>query len=201
MSKDEHQEDATPRPRDTAIKVVLDLIPYVGGALSTLYDDHLQRRRERATETIVETLDQLDDPEELIRRLRSDEIYADAFVESIEAASKSSVAAKRRAFARILAEGLEEVPEELDETLLLVQVLKDLDLIHLRTLHRIGEFDSPRLRSLVVATPEPVFAVLRRHGLLEEGTTYDGHVAIEGLSNFGVKLLRYIEDAGSVPPE
>lgn len=191
-----------PTRPETAIKAALALIPVVGGALSVVADDHIARRRARVEEMVTEAVSHLDDDgTELVERVGSDEEFADMFFKAIRGASESHVEAKRKAFARLLAEGAGEAPGELDEISLMVDALRELELVHLRTLKRLANYEHPgRLRSLVQATPDPVFAALRRNGLLQEEEQYDG-TEITGISEFGTRLLAYVEAAGPIPPE
>jgi len=56
---------------------------------------------------------------------------------------------------------------ELDESQLLIKVLADLELPHLRALQRISRMEQTGLlTSLLQATPAPVLAALIRHGLV-----------------------------------
>jgi hypothetical protein len=188
--------------KETAIKAALDLIPYAGGAIATIYDDHMERRRERAKTTVAEAVDWLNgDEERLVTRLRNDEEFADLFFGALRAAAATSIEAKRRVLARALAEGVEEGEGELDEIKLLVAAVEGLELIHFRTLKRIESFASTgQLESLIAATPVPVFASLISYGLVEESDGYNGPQVL-GLTDFGERVLHFVQDAGGIPPE
>jgi len=192
-----------PSPAETAVKVALDLIPFVGGALSTIVEDHLERRRLRVRLTVEDAVDRLGgDETKLLDRLKADEDFADLFLEAVNAAAGTSLDAKRRAFAQALADGTQEAEGELDEVRLLIRVIDDLDLIHLRTMKRIDDSRGDgRLKSLITATPEPVMATLRRNGVVEESSTWDGPDVVTGLNRFGERVLQYVEEAGEIPPE
>lgn len=191
-----------PTRPETAIKAALALIPVVGGALSVVADDHMARRRARVEEMVTDAVAYLDgDGTELVERVGSDEEFADMFFTAVQGASESHVEAKRKAFARLLAEGVGEDPGELDVISLMINALSELELIHLRTLQRLSKLEhTGRLRSMIAATPDPVFAALRRNGLLKEEEQYD-ETEITGISDFGARLLAYVEAAGEIPPE
>lgn len=192
---------APSRP-ETGIKAALALIPVIGGALAVVADDHMDRRRARVEQMVTEAVALLpDNGEGLVQRVRDDEEFADLFFTAVRGASETHVEAKRRTFARLLADGMDEAQGELDEIALMMQAVEELDLMHLRTLKRLATFTHPgQLRSLVAATPEPVFAGLRRHGLLKEEEQYDG-TEVTGVSNFGQQLLTYVEQSGPIPAE
>lgn len=203
MSDDKRADsNLAPTATETSVKAVLALVPVVGGALAVVVDDHMDRRRLRLQETVEETVRQLgDDGAGFVKRLNEDEEFADLFFKALQSAAETHVEVKRKALAKLLAEGVGEAEGELDEIALTLGALEDLELIHLRTLQRIEIFAKDgRLKSLVAATPEPVLAALRRHGLIVEEDTYNGS-ALKGLSDFGARLLSYVLSAGPVPPE
>lgn len=205
MEHDETAIEPVPSRAETTIKAILNLVPWVGGSIATVYEDYMDRRRERLRHTVTAAAERLGDDgaHRLVDRLSSDERFADLFWGAIEEASKSAVEAKRAAIGHALADASGESETEIDEYTLLVEALSDLDLPHLRTLQRINRFEQDRsmMNSLVSATPDPVLAALVRHGLIIENEAYDGR-EVGGLSSFGVRLLRYVEGSGAtLPPE
>lgn len=202
MTTAPEQPRGSPSKNETAIKAVLELVPFVGGAIATIFGDHMERRRGRIQETAAAAVDRVGgDADRITDRLKSDERFADIFFDGLAAASRSSIEAKRVAIGHALGDAaMGEGELELDESQLLLKAMADLELPHLRALQRISRMEQTELMaSLLQATPPPVLAALIRHGLVIQGA-YDG-LAIEGVTDFGNRLLEFVEGAGSIPPE
>jgi hypothetical protein len=204
-----------PSRSQTTIKVALNLVPYVGGALATIYEDWLSRRRasvERVAEVTLANYGKSD--EEFVRRLREDVRLASLFVTALEAAAATAVEAKVTALGLLLADAASTThARTFDEKELMVLALADLEWPHVRALRELAEYPSdaelyaelrsenvnavnedPRRREriqLVESLPRPVVAALVRHGLVSENAGYGLYV--EGTTPFGRALLDYLE--------
>lgn len=204
-----------PSRAQTAIKVALNLVPYVGGALATIYEDWLGRRRarvERIAEVALAHYAKSD--EDFVRRLSEDPRLASLFVTALEAAAATAVEEKVTALGLLLADAASTADTRtFDEKELMVLALADLEWPHVRALRELAEYPSDAELSaelgsenvsavnedtrrrertqLVASLPRPVVAALVRHGLVSENAGYGFYV--EGITPFGRSLLDYLE--------
>jgi hypothetical protein len=206
----------TPPSRgETAIKVALDLVPWVGQALAVIYEDTQARRKARvetmANEAIARYPDGYDG---FVQRLTDDQRLAEHFVRLAESAARSSMEEKAIAFGMLLADTAAAANEdEFDRLELLGFALADLESPHIRALHRLSQYPSDddligelgsvqslndsdarkdRLR-FTQSLPAPVTSTLLSHGLVEQKSDYGLFIA--GLTGFGRQLLAYIREA------
>lgn len=105
----------------------------------------------------------------------------------------------------------------IDETELMMAVIRDLEGPHFRVLAELERGDvhvAPDQRveaalGVLGSCPPPVKAALVRHGLLDTVLAYEGHEVLAGLNEFGRKILEHLRSAqgeaegeeGHRPPE
>ena len=215
LMPDDEKRATQPTRTDTAVKAALNLVPWVGGSLAVLYEDVLARRRSR--------LDAFADAafgtypgsaEDLIGRMKVDSRIAELFLQSAEAAMRTSVDAKAVALGRILADAATATSEdETDKAELLSLALVDMELPHVRALAALAAYpsdaelyaehgkdeherintDERRIARFqtVKNTPAPVLSALVRHGLVSQESGYG--LYIDGVTDFGRELLMYLE--------
>lgn len=179
-------------------------VPVVGGSLSQIAGDEMQRRRERATE-FATVIGELTEPHRPLDRLLDDEGFGLLLVAALEAAMRTLIQEKRRALARVVANAAND-GAVVDQSHHLVRALRDLEGPELKTLARLskGQRDAERdgvdvtqrLAELSGRTPAPVLAALVRHGAVQIGETADGLQA-RRVTAFGIDLLAFVrEDDG-----
>lgn len=97
----------TPKGSETAIKAALSLVPYAGGALSTLYADVVERRRSRVQMLAQRAFYSYPGTnEEFVEQLRSHDRLTELFGVAVEAASRSARYDKIAALSQLLAEAV-----------------------------------------------------------------------------------------------
>lgn len=215
-----------PTRTDTAVKAALNLVPLVGGSLAVLYEDVMARRRSRLNafaDSAFSTYPGSTD--DFVRRIAEDSRLAELFLESAEAATRTSVDEKAAALGQILAEAaMATSDDETDRAELLTLALMDLERPHVRALAALAEHPSDaelyvehgedeheqvnaderrmaRFRT-VAAISAPVMSALVRHGLVSQASGYG--LYIEGVTGFGRELLTYLESQAmstARPPE
>ncbi|MCP4968393.1 MAG: hypothetical protein GY926_24565 [bacterium] len=199
---------------DTAVKAALSLVPYLGGALSIVYEDVRERRQERLQSFAESSFERYaGSPDELIERLSEDENLADLFIRSAESAATSLSNEKAVALGRLLADRASTSTDQpVDELELLTLALLDLEWPHIRGLSEMARFpsdaelemenDSDQKKVSADARraerfealgelPKPVVAALVRHALLGQESGYGLYV--DGVTDFGRTLLSYLE--------
>ncbi len=221
---DDRTPDSGPTRTDTAVKAALNLVPIVGGSLAVLYEDVMARRRSRLntfTESAFSTYPGSAD--DFVRRIAEDSRLAELFLESAEAATRTSVDEKATALGQILAEAATATSDdETDRAELLTIALLGLERPHVRALAALADYPSDAELYLehgagqheqvnaderrkarfgtVAAISAPVMSALVRHGLVSQASGYG--LYIEGVTDFGRELLAYLEGrAMSTAPE
>lgn len=189
------------------VAVGLELVPVVGGALSTLAQAALERRRARVSEAGGIALDTVDDVDLFVQRVRDDERLADWLVRVSDAASRTTMRAKRRALGRALGRAVKDAARvDLEE--LFVAALEDLDVIHVRALaHMISvedgiDWDTDQgiaevafeSSELIASWPAPVRATLERHGCIDVNPPRQERTGWS--TDFGRALIDYLRDDG-----
>lgn len=192
---------------DTLAKVALQLLPYVGPPLETIYDDVRARQAEKARRTVSE-IAELCGTELLLRRLNENPEIEAMFVAAVDSALRTGLERKRRYLARVVANAVLD-DAKVDESELIVQALRDLDGPHLRTLERIrhaedtadrdprwgistrSEARSGAVREAGDLESAPVIAVLIRTGTVIQGAVPGDRdrLGINSVSPFGRALL------------
>lgn len=194
------------------MKAVLRAIPYIGSSLSIIFEDTRARHVARAA-AVVEEIAEATGVDRLSERLAKDEEVEVLFFEGVEIAVRSSLAAKRRLLARVVAKAVLD-DAEVEPGQLLVQAFRDLDAPQVRALTRLrnvedtaqavevnGESNDAcgaRIREAVLeagrAEPIPILATLIRTGVAYPATLVGGGVAAYGLTEFGRGLLADLEN-------
>jgi hypothetical protein len=114
------------RGHEVALLAILELIPGVGGAVATIVDGILDRRRERGRDFGAQVLGEVV-PEELLSRLRADYRFGDLFVAALERVAVTGWKEKREAMGRVVVQALNGDDAGLDESERLLTSLHELD--------------------------------------------------------------------------
>lgn len=199
---------------ETGIKAALRAIPYAGSSLSVIFEDSRARHGARVARFAEDVIE--DTPvERLKQRMEDDERIEIIFLEGVELAVRSGLAAKRRLLARVVARAADN-DDEVETAQLLLQVLRDLDSPHLGALKRIcdagdataaevppdedGEQQHARVSEAVMAAganeAAPVRAALVRTGVAHSATLTGGGLEIYRVTDFGRTLLADLEQIG-----
>jgi hypothetical protein len=198
---------------ETAVRIGLSLVPYVGGAVQVLFEDvrsHIEARAARTMQEIVEETGF----ERLTERLASDPEVEALFVQGLDAATRTGYEAKRRLLARLISAAVLD-DTKVDDSLLYVLALRSLEAPHVRALEAMWratqsakDGDSGLTRTERVAAETEairqatsglswaICAALAREGLVASrgtwsaagGRTFD---AFE-VTSFGIDLLEHI---------
>jgi hypothetical protein len=189
----DHRADA-PSWSETIVKSGLSAVPLVGGVLATIVSDVSARHRGRVTEYAKEVIAAVGNDDLVVQRLRTNEELTDIFTVGAIAASRSSLENKRRAMARVVSEAIRD-DAKIDLSGLLMPALADLDRPHFAVLSRIaaGGSDEKAARAAADTAPDPVVAGLIRWGAVKTVGTFDGGLAVTGVTPFGERLLSYVE--------
>lgn len=195
-----------PSHGETIAKAALAAIPYVGGSLAIVYEDVRDRHLARVR-GVVEDIDARAGTETLEARLRDSEVVEVLFLEGVEAASRTGLAAKRRLLAKVIANAVRD-EAAVDTSQLIVGALKELDSPHLAALTRLchAEDSSPgepadtegndTTIDLSRREPVPVIAALIRTGTVLPATLVGGGVAVYRVADFGRTLLADLTSEG-----
>ncbi len=196
-------EDIEPRSRsvpgwsETLVKAGLAAIPYVGGTLATIVADVAARHRERVTDLGNYAITEAGGPERFLQGVRGDERIADMLVSAAFAASETAVKDKRRAMGRVIGQAARD-EALIDESQVLLRVLIDLDAPEFHVLGQVAvkDGDQDAVRAVADAASPPVTSALVRNGVVETVGTYDGGLAIVGLTPFGRTLVHFVGASG-----
>ncbi len=141
---DEEIPPSGPTRTDTAVKAALNLVPFVGGSLAVLYEDVMARRRSRLDAFADAAFAHYSGSDsDFVGRIAADGRLAELFLQSAEAATKTSVREKATALGRILAEAATATSDgETDRAELLALALMDLEGPHVRALAAVATFSS-----------------------------------------------------------
>ncbi|MFA9430962.1 hypothetical protein [Egicoccus sp. AB-alg2] len=186
---------------ETAVKAALSLVPGIGGALATIVGDELDRRRQSGRETAEFIIKGVADGDVLLQRLREHEQLSSIFAAAVEAGMRTTLREKRRAMAVAVSRAV--LDEALvDEAQLIVAVLSDLDVPHLRALEefrrRVDAADPTRtiahhrsIESQTSGLSSPIEAALVRHGCIYSQSTavLGGGITHWGVTYFGRMVL------------
>ncbi|MFA9444454.1 hypothetical protein [Egicoccus sp. AB-alg6-2] len=199
------------RPRDeTALKAALSLVPFVGGALATVFGDEMDRRRERARETASVVAESVD-AGELVSRLEEDQRLAALFAQAVESGARTTLREKRRAMADAVSRAVLDTAR-VDEGQLIIAALSDLDVPHLRELEAFrrradaAEPDRQDAAARMIETStsgmiSPIEAALMRHGCIWSTSlsVLGGSTTHWGVTGFGRALLDELQgdDSGA----
>jgi hypothetical protein len=131
----------------------------------------------------------------LLKRARDDERVRDLFAEAMEAAARTRVAAKRRAFGLALARGyLLTDDASIDEERFIVRTLDELEMPHLHALTLVATNPEAYVRELLSTfgdQAEPIENLLSRNGLLKQYDAYGGQF-FQGPSAYGLRVWTYV---------
>jgi len=202
-------DDATPSWAETAKRVTLAAIPYVGGALQVVYEDVRARRADKAADTITDIINATGE-KALVQRLAEDPVAEALFVNAVDAAVRTGLEAKRRVLARAVAQAVTD-EARLDEGLLITDVLAHLDAPHVKALKRMAvEWEEVLHKNLEDVNwgqsevwetlPEVIRAALVRTGTAKPPrntfTAVKGPNRQTGISDFGLELVKLLEAEG-----
>ena len=209
--------DEAPMAPETVTRMLIAAIPWAGGSALVAYDEHarfrdlkeeIARRGEIAGEEQIGRITRLASEERLLVRLRDDPLLEALFVNSVDAALRTGLEAKRQLLARVVAEAVLD-DAKLDESQLISETLADLDVPHIRALMQMrdewqseGEHDEvnfgtstayaqahPSIRATLVRT-----ATARSAGSTR--TARNGRHRQSGITEFGLTLIAALEAEG-----
>lgn len=196
---------------ETAVLAGLALIPGVGGSLAVVAERTARRTRENIAEAGQAALSEAGDANAFIEGLRTDERLGYLFLSACEGAARTALAQKRRLLGILVGRAVHD-DAQVDESELMLTVLRDLEGPHVRALSELGDLppwpsdgsadESDRRTEVIHATrdilanyPAPVAATLLRSGVVRDVEGYDRNYPA-GLNSFGEKLLADLRDAG-----
>lgn len=195
MDKGSESSAAAPPWTSTALRAGIAGIPFVGSSLEVLVTDTIARRQARVTETGASARDFVGDDETFVARLKADERLSVMLVEASETACGTRLRAKRIAMGRVVGQAIRD-DALIEESQLLFLALRDLDAPHFRLLAEIEGVEDIEEFGLV---QEPMRSALMRHGVVESVVNYGGGIVVAGVSDFGRRLLAFVEEAESEP--
>jgi len=200
-------------PEVQAAAVALGVLPVFLDYLS----DVPRRAWRRVKVATDEATDRLGDAEELLRRIRSDDLLLWQFDTTVEAAASASTEQKARALGRALAEGaLADNDAGRVQAALMTRIISDVEPIDLRVLAGFSDLRHGRnvppdaendrdgnpaylwLEDVAqVAGLDPVLvvaplSVLLRHGLIDEGVISANRGSAWCITDLGDRLLDYL---------
>ncbi|CML55875.1 secreted protein [Mycobacterium tuberculosis] len=211
-----------PRPVfAVVISAGLSAIPMVGGPLQTVFDAIEERTRHRAETTTREICESVGGADTVLSRIEKNPELEPLLSQAIEAATRTSMEAKRRLLAQAAAAALED-DQKVEPASLIVATLSQLEPVHIHALVRLAKAakSSPDqdeiqrrevMRAASKVEPVPVLAALIQTGVAIATTTVwhgngtgtpaeeSGHILIHDVSDFGHRLLAYLRaaDAGA----
>ncbi|OBK30139.1 hypothetical protein A5659_03605 [Mycobacterium sp. 1165196.3] len=177
------------------ISAGLSLVPYVGGALSTVYDAVDERRRYRIESTAREIAAAVGE-ERMLARLTEDPRLEPLIGNALDAAARTGFEAKRRLLGRAVANALLD-EAAVDLGVLKVAALSQLEPVHVRALvalelavERCEDNSRGPVEEFNKAQPVPIHATLQNTGVVMPATGYFGTgIGAYDLSPFGRELL------------
>ncbi|KRT44294.1 hypothetical protein EI32_3944 [Mycobacterium tuberculosis] len=203
------------------ISAGLSAIPMVGGPLQTVFDAIEERTRHRAETTTREICESVGGADTVLSRIDKNPELEPLLSQAIEAATRTSMEAKRRLLAQAAAAALED-DQKVEPASLIVATLSQLEPVHIHALVRLAKAakSSPDqdeiqrrevMRAASKVEPVPVLAALIQTGVAIATTTVwhgngtgtpaeeSGHILIHDVSDFGHRLLAYLRaaDAGA----
>lgn len=194
-----------PRPVfAVVISAGLSAIPMVGGPLQTVFDAIEERTRHRAETTTREICESVGGADTVLSRIDKNPELEPLLSQAIEAATRTSMEAKRRLLAQAAAAALED-DQKVEPASLIVATLSQLEPVHIHALVRLAKAakSSPDqdeiqrrevMRAASKVEPVPVLAALIQTGVAIATTNL-----IHDVSDFGHRLLAYLRaaDAGA----
>lgn len=133
--------NSTERWGEVAVVAGLSLVPVIGGPLSVLAEELLERRSQRVAQLGSHVLAD-HDADDVIARLRDDERFGELFVRAAESVAVTWWAPKRVAMGRAVRAVLEGDGAEVDENEMLLLALERLEAPHFGALARLTEMEA-----------------------------------------------------------
>lgn len=212
-------------PRSVVAVVIsagLSAIPVVGGPVQTVFDAIEERTRYRAEITVREIYDHVGG-ETLLSRIDENPELETLLTQVVEAATRTSMKAKRRLLARA-ANAAFDNNEMIDPATLMVSALALLEPVHIRALAALARAAtsaqdledrqrSETMEAASLAQPVPVLAALIQTGAVLAKTMIwggdglgspaetTGHILIHDVSGFGYNLLVQLDDVAEEDAE
>lgn len=171
-----------PRPVfAVVISAGLSAIPMVGGPLQTVFDAIEERTRHRAETTTREICESVGGADTVLSRIDKNPELEPLLSQAIEAATRTSMEAKRRLLAQAAAAALED-DQKVEPASLIVATLSQLEPVHIHALVRLAKAakSSPDqdeiqrrevMRAASKVEPVPVLAALIQTGVAIATTT------------------------------
>jgi hypothetical protein len=177
--------------------------------------EYAQARRRASASAFDEALAQEagDQLGPLLEAAMQDERFLALFAVAVQSALRATSDAQARAIGRALASGLmSEDDTAVDIAGVIIPVVADLEMVHVRALHALLEASEQATFPDVYAAfralfgsgsdaiVQPILAKLLQHGLIEMGGTIGGATKYERVSSFGRQVLDHYRMLGADPP-
>jgi hypothetical protein len=211
--------DVMNEPRSAVVVVIsagLSAIPVVGGPIQTLFDAFEERVRHRAETTANEICEKAGGVGAVLSRIDENPELETLVTQAIEAATRTTMEAKRRLLARAAVAALND-DQKVEPAAMIVSTLSVLEPVHIHALARLAEAakssqqdESERsavMRAASGAEAVPVLAALVQTGVVLTSTMIaqgdgtiipaerSGHILIYDVTGFGYLLLAYLRTA------
>lgn len=163
-------------------KLLMGLIPVVGGPIAGYLQDRRDRNAKRAAEFQTAMFEESRlSPQEILQRIAEDERLEELFWSAVRKALQTSARSKRRAYARIMAGGLDDA--RIEDTQFYLRVLDDIEPAEI-TLMRVASTKSDLLR--------PDATDLRSHELPAIDVATESEIKAQLVEEYGEVLFDYL---------
>lgn len=177
MSQDQNSVE---RWSGVAVVAGLSLVPVVGGPLSIVAEELVERRARRSAQLGSDLLED-HDADAVISRLRDDERFGELFVRAAESVAVTWWAPKRVAMGKVVRAVLEGDDATVDENELLLLALERLDAPHFGALARVVKLERELGENSAGLNPEdvpglspPVLSALVSVGAIDQRSGWGG---------------------------
>lgn len=179
-------------------QVAANLIPVVGGAFAAAlgYAQELDRwRAQQMAEAARDAAGEQDD-EQLLRRITADDRLVDLIAIAVDGARRSAWEAKRVTMGRVLGSALTD-DADIDDSAAMLAALAVFEAPHFRYLETLASEPPPPPPLVEMPILEPYRSQLVAHGAVELGAsgTWEPHLRVSGVTEFGSRLLDWIRSA------
>jgi hypothetical protein len=177
------------------VSAAISALPTVGGPMQTIFDAIEERQRFRAESTTREIFE-IAGEDIVVQRSQEDPELQALLGNTIEAAMRTGMEAKRKLLARAAAAAFQN-DERIDPATLIVSALSQLEPVHIRALARLAKVEQgAAMKAASDSEPVPVRAALIQTGVAIPSTmVFGGAVQIADVSEFGRHLLQELREA------
>jgi hypothetical protein len=174
---------------------LLSAIPDYGGPLQTAFN-YLWDQYRAALGSTASDIAELVGEEQLLSRMAEDPRLRALLADALEAVGRSGFEAKRCLLGRAVAYAFMNGEDVVDAQVLMVQVLAELEPVHIRAMIRLERAtadtgDRSKVDEFNTTQPRPVLAALERTGVVIPSSSWAGTgIGAHGLSDFGRMVLK-----------